>query len=113
MLTAAVRDLHRCHPGEFLTDVRTPCPDLWLNNPHLTALNEGDHEVQVVECHYPLIDLANEAPYHCLHGFIAFLNETLGLTIRPTVFAGDIHLSELEKHWHSQVREVTRRDLPF
>ena len=33
MLTAAVRDLHRAHPGEFLTDVRTSCPDLWLNNP--------------------------------------------------------------------------------
>ncbi|MCL4177400.1 MAG: hypothetical protein KJ072_06605 [Verrucomicrobia bacterium] len=113
MLTAAVRDLHRCHPGEFLTDVRTPCPDLWLYNPHLTALKEADPEVQVVECHYPLIDLANEAPYHCLHGFIAFLNEKLGLSIRPTVFGGDIHLSELEKSWHSQVREVTRRDLPF
>jgi hypothetical protein len=28
MLTAAVRDLHRAHPGEFLTDVRTSCPGL-------------------------------------------------------------------------------------
>ena len=26
MLTAAVRDLHRAHPGEFLTDVRTSFP---------------------------------------------------------------------------------------
>ena len=26
MLTAAVRDIHRAHPGEFLTDVRTSCP---------------------------------------------------------------------------------------
>ena len=24
MLTAAVRDLHACRPGQFLTDVRTP-----------------------------------------------------------------------------------------
>src|SRR6185295_5378352 len=38
MLTAAVRDLHACHPGEFLTDVRTSCADLWLNNPYLTPL---------------------------------------------------------------------------
>jgi hypothetical protein len=28
MLTAAVRDLHRAHPGELLADVRTSCPDL-------------------------------------------------------------------------------------
>ena len=42
MLTAAVRDLHRCHPGEFLTDVRTSCPELWHHNPHLTPLSEDD-----------------------------------------------------------------------
>ena len=47
MLTAAVRDLHRCHPGEFLTDVRTSCPDLWRHNPHLTPLSEDDPEVRV------------------------------------------------------------------
>lgn len=28
MLTAAVRDLHRTYPGEFITDVRTPFPGL-------------------------------------------------------------------------------------
>jgi hypothetical protein len=38
MLTAAVRDLHRCYPGRFLTDVRTSCSDLWIGNPHLTPL---------------------------------------------------------------------------
>ena len=32
-LTAAVRDLHKCYPDQFITDVRTPCPHLWENNP--------------------------------------------------------------------------------
>jgi len=36
MLTAAVRDLHACYQGKFLTDVRTPYPQLWENNPHIT-----------------------------------------------------------------------------
>src|SRR5690349_876674 len=31
MLTAAVRDLHRTFPGQFLTDVRTACGALWEN----------------------------------------------------------------------------------
>ena len=52
MLTAAVRDLHKCHPGQFLTDVRTPCPALWENNPHLTKLDE--QEAEVIECHLPV-----------------------------------------------------------
>lgn len=32
-LTAAVRDLHRTHPGRYLTDVRTPFQALWEHNP--------------------------------------------------------------------------------
>jgi ADP-heptose:LPS heptosyltransferase len=113
MLTAAVRDLHRCYPGEFQTDVRTSCPDLWENNPHLTTLADDDPEAQTLDCLYPLIDRCNEAPYHCLHGFIEFLNQRLGLAIKPTIFKGDIHLSAQEKAWYSQVREATREDIPF
>jgi hypothetical protein len=98
MLTAAVRDLHRAYPGEFVTDVRTSCPELWWNNPYLTPLPEGENGVEVVDCHYPLIHESNQAPWHFLHGFIDFLNRRLSLAIRPTAFRGDIHLSGEEKH---------------
>jgi len=113
MLTAAVRDLHCCYPGRFATDVRTACPELWENNPYLTPLSEADPGVELLECAYPLIDRCNEAPYHCLHGFIEFLNERLGLAVKPTIFKGDIHLSDLEKSWYSQVHELTGEDIPF
>lgn len=113
MLTAAVRDLHLCCPGEFLTDVRTPCPSLWENNPNLTPLSETDPGVEVIECQYPLIHKSNQAPYHFLHGFIEFLNERLGLQIKPSAFKGDIHISPLEKSWISQVHEFTGEDTPF
>jgi ADP-heptose:LPS heptosyltransferase len=97
MLTAAVRDLHRAHPGEFLTDVRTPFPSLWERNPYLTPLAEDDPDVKVVDCHYPLINRSNTTPCHFLHAFPAYLNEVLGTRIRVTEFKGDIHLSEEEK----------------
>jgi ADP-heptose:LPS heptosyltransferase len=97
MLTAAVRDLHRAYPGEFVTDVRTPCPDLWRNNPYLTPLDEAERGVETIDCHYPLIHESNQAPWHFLHGFIDFLNTKLSLAIRPTTFRGDVHLSEDEK----------------
>lgn len=113
MLTAAVRDLHAAYPGRFLTDVRTPCPALWENNPHLTALREQDADVELVNCHYPLIHRSNRAPYHFLHGFIEHLNDRLGLAIKPTLFRGDIHLSAREKSWISQIEEITRRRVPF
>jgi ADP-heptose:LPS heptosyltransferase len=113
MLTAAVRDLHLCYPGQYLTDVRTPCPQLWENNPYITPLLEGDLGVQVMECHYPLIHRSNQTPFHFLHGFIEYLNEQLGIAIKPTAFKGDIHVSPREKSWISQVQEITGNDTPF
>lgn len=113
MLTAAVRDLHRTHPGRFLTDVRTTGAPLWVNNPYITPLSENDPEVQQIDCHYPLINSCNEGTYHFIHGFIQYLGAELGVWIQPTQFKGDIHLAPAEKAWMSQVRELTREEIPF
>ena len=113
MLTAAIRDLHHSYPGAFLTDVRTFYPELWESNPYLTPLRETDPGVDTIECSYSLINHANRLPYHCLQGFIEFLNRRLRLAIRLTALRGDVHLSARERSWFSQVHEVTRRDLPF
>jgi ADP-heptose:LPS heptosyltransferase len=113
MLTAAVRDLHRAYPGEFLTDVRTPFPDLWAHNPFITALDENEPGVEVIECHYPLIHQSNTTPCHFLHGFPADLNEQLGLRIRVTAFKGDIYISEEEKAWFSKIESGTGSTEPF
>ena len=99
MLTAAVRDLHHWYPGQFATAVRTSCPALWENNPHITRLPDHEPQAETIDCTYPLIDRCNQTPYHCLHGFIEFLNERLHLSIKPTAFKGDIHLSRQEKAW--------------
>jgi ADP-heptose:LPS heptosyltransferase len=113
MLTAAVRDLHRAHPGEFITDVRTSCPALWEHNPYLTPLDENDPDVQVVDCHYPLIHQSNTTPAHFLHGFPAYLNRTLGLRIRVTDFCGDLHLSEEEQAWTAFVAATDDARVPY
>ena len=113
MLTAAVRDLHRNYPDQFMTDVRTPCPHLWEYNPYLTPLKKEDLEVETIQCEYPLIHQSNYSPYHFIFGFIEFLNERLGLKIRPTAFKGDIHLNDEEKSWISQVQEITGEDTIF
>lgn len=113
MLTAAVRDLHRAHPGEFLTDVRTPFPDLWSYNPHLTPIADDDPDAELVDCHYPLIHQSNNTPAHFLHGFPAFLNQRLGLRIRVTDFKGDIHLGDDERAWFERIAPFDPDSLPF
>ncbi|HYK53111.1 MAG TPA: glycosyltransferase family 9 protein [Candidatus Eremiobacteraceae bacterium] len=113
MLTAAVRDLHQTFPGAFLTDVRTPCPALWENNPHITRIPDDDRRAERIECHYPLIHRSNELPYHFVQAFSAFLGDRLGVRIDTTGFKGDIHLSQREKSWMSQVHEILGADMPF
>ena len=113
MLTAAVRDLHRCHPGLFLTDVRTSCPALWEHNPYLTRFDEADPEVEIIKCEYPLIHRSNQEPWHFLHGFVEFLSHRLEIPIHVTAFKGDIHISDDEKRWFSAVEEIKGDSQPF
>ena len=110
MLTAAVRDLKKAHGDRFLVDVRTSCGQLWENNPHLTPLDENDPEVQVIEAEYPLIHRSNTSPYHFIHGYRMHLEDVLGVQIPATDFKGDIHLSDDEKSWISQIEEMGIKD---
>ncbi len=113
MLTAAVRDLHRLHPHKYITDVRTSCPELWLHNPSISPLEESDSEVRQIDCHYPLIQKANQEPWHFLHGYAQFLGAQLGLNIHPTAFRGDIHLSAEERRQPSPVEELHGKIGPY
>ncbi len=113
MLTAALRDLHKAHPGKFTTDVRTSCPALWEHNPLITPIADDDAEAQVIECKYPLIHRSNVTPHHFIHAFIQDLSEKLGVPIPATEFKGDIYLADKEKRWMSQVMELTGADTPF
>src|SRR5262249_15381555 len=45
-------------------------------------------------------------PHHFIHGFIKYLEQRLDLPIPATELKGDIHLSEQEKGWMSQVEET-------
>ena len=113
MLTAAVRDLHKTFPGEYVTDVRTFSGALWENNPYITPLAEDDPEVRMIDCKYPLINQSNQRPFHFIHGFVEFLGEQLGVRVQPGAFRGDISLSPQEKSWMSQVQEITGESIPF
>lgn len=110
MLTAAVRDLKKAYGDQILIDVRTSCSHLWENNPHLTPLDENDPYVETIDAQYPLIHKSNTSPYHFIHGYRLFLEDRLGLSIPATDFKGDIHLSDREKSWISQIEEMGVKD---
>lgn len=113
MLTAAVRDLHLAYPGRFLTDVDTPCNQVWENNPYITPLTQDDPGVCVVPMHYPLINQSNQRPNHFIRGYTSYLEQQLGLSIPTTAFRGDIYLTDQEMGWMNQVEETFAHREPF
>lgn len=107
MMTSAVRDLHRAYKGEYMTDVRTSCPDLWECNHRIEYIVDGDPEAEVIEMKYPLVHQSNRLPYHFIHAFRMFLEDHLKRPIPQGAFCGDISLSKEERDWMSQVEEMT------
>lgn len=97
MLTAALRDLHHSYPARYETDVRTPFPALWKNNPYLSPLCESGNNVRILDCHYPLVNNSNNQSSHFLQGYIEYLNDSLDLNIRLSCFKGTIFLSSTER----------------
>jgi len=105
MLTAAVRDLKLSHP-EIEIDVDTGCSEIWENNPHLTR----GLKAEIIKADYPLIHESNEGQHHFIHAFRLFLEDKLNLRIKPTKFKGDIHISDEEKGWTSQIEDMGIKD---
>ena len=105
MLTAAVRDLQKAHPGKYTIKLDTSCGAIWENNPYISDF-PNDQADRLIKCDYPLIHQSNESPYHFIHGFRKHLEKELGVDIPAGKFKGDIHISKSEKHWYSQVEEL-------
>lgn len=113
MLTAAVRDLQWRHPSKFAVTVHTSAGALWEHNPHATFTETPQAEARVIKCDYPLIHRSNQEPWHFIHGFHQHLSGKLGVKVEPTAFKGDIHLSQDERNWMSQVQEITKEWVPY
>jgi ADP-heptose:LPS heptosyltransferase len=108
VLSAVIRDLHKCYPGRFLTDIRSCKDELFLNNPYLSRLSEDDPEVRIVQVENKYIQHVPHFAGHYIHGCAAEINDALGLNIQVGALKGDIHLSAAEK----QLRAVWAVEKP-
>jgi ADP-heptose:LPS heptosyltransferase/SAM-dependent methyltransferase len=118
VMTNAIRDLHLAHPGKFITDVRTPCPDIFANNPYITKLtyNEAEYnqintwfqshvgqtkmlgDIMCIDMQYPLIHQSGARGSHFSEGHREFLEQTLKIKISQTKIRPEIYLTDPEKN---------------
>jgi ADP-heptose:LPS heptosyltransferase/SAM-dependent methyltransferase len=130
VMTSAIRELHRNYPGKYEVDVRTPCNELFENNPHITKHNFSETDfnllngkfssvplsdmsvashtgrlgdILVIDMHYPLIHRSGKCGAHFSQGHTEWLEEVLGVKIQQDSIRPEFYLSQNERDWPSPV----------
>ena len=96
VLSAAIRDITRAHPGRYEIMMDVPQPAVFQANPHVSLFQRA-RNVRSVVAKYPLIGQSNQQRAHFMWGFIEYLNKELGTRAVLTEFRPDLHLTEHEK----------------
>lgn len=101
MLQLAVRELHKCYPNEFETDIVSPYPEITYKNPLLTKLIENgmkdpDAVILDVNYNYELAENKKGSGSHFSDGFITDINQKLGLNITKDHIYPSIYLDNEE-----------------
>lgn len=99
VMTCAIRALHKAYPGEYRTDVRSPCQDIFKYNPYIIPLNENDADTRVINMQYPEIHKSGQSGLHFADGHRLFLAEQIGKNIPQDGIKPDIFLSQDETQW--------------
>ena len=98
-LTAAIESLHLTYPGKYRTDVRTSCDSLFIGNPRITKLKEGDAEI--LDMNYTdLIRNSDDVPNSFLRGYCFDLGKKLGIPLELRTNRPRIYLSADEPTDH-------------
>jgi ADP-heptose:LPS heptosyltransferase len=100
--TRALGDLKESFP-DYKIDVRTPCPEIWYNNPRITPLKEDDPEVEIYTIGYDEINISGWNGLHFTDAFRHDLEKKLGVKIKKTGIRPEIWISDEEKSWFNQV----------
>jgi ADP-heptose:LPS heptosyltransferase/SAM-dependent methyltransferase len=130
VMTSAIRELHRNFPGKYEVDVRTPCNELFENNPHIKHHNFSETDfnilnskfsnvppsdmsidkhtgklgdILVIDMHYPIIHRSGKCGAHFSQGHTEWLEEVLGIKIQQDSIRPELYLSQNEREWPSPV----------
>lgn len=106
-LSAVPRELASQYPGEYQVAMDTPFQSLFDHNPHVVP---ADDDFEVIPCEYhrdtwESVNNSNQAPTHLITAYCQDVENSLGITLRPSKLAGDIHLSKDEWGWKSMPHE--------
>ncbi|NGX49320.1 MAG: hypothetical protein K940chlam5_00918 [Candidatus Anoxychlamydiales bacterium] len=100
--TRALADLKTTYP-RYQIDVRTPCAEIWENNPHLTPLKEEDPNVEIYTIGYDEINISGWEGLHFSDAFRHDIEKKLAVKINKTGIRPEVWISNEENSWFNQV----------
>lgn len=104
MLSGAIRDLQKQYPGRFNIGVRCPSwGEVFWHNPYIEGGN-GYTKPKHISVNCWAGSYGNDSG-HLLFEFHRRLGDALGLVIKPTRLAGDIHFNDTEKNEKPKIDE--------
>jgi ADP-heptose:LPS heptosyltransferase len=125
LMSIAIRSLHKAYPGKYISDVRSPCNDIFQNNPYVQHINVPDPaaankvieelkkderhppimlgDTKYIISHYPLIHISGMTGLPFADGHRMFLAQQLGIDIPRTGMKPDIFFSKGELSLPRQV----------
>lgn len=110
-MTAAVESLHQLYPGRYETAVTCAVPEVWQNNPNVSAgLSVGPNDVY--DLSYPAIDRSGSSAEPFLSGYVQELGFRLGIPMRLTVAHPVLYLTDEEKQ-HSPAWDLIGTGRPY
>ena len=102
VMTRAIKELNETFP-DYMIDVRTPCPQIFENNPRLISLKNDDPEVEKFNIEYPEIHNSGWSGIHFTEAFIRDVENKLNVKLQRSGMLPEIWISDLEKTWINQV----------
>lgn len=111
LMSGAIRDLHHFKPGMFQIAVNTWCPEIFENNPFVTALDKMPEGAKHVAVDVPTNNYSDDCP-HLITLYHRALAKALDLSHIPVArLAGDIRISGDERNWKPDF--LDRADQPY
>jgi len=122
-ITRALYDFCRAYP-DYQVDIRTPCPELFDNNPYTTELSEDDDGVEIYTITYDMIHQSGRMGIHFADAFRFDIEEKVNSDIKMVEKWGKIEIpmtglnpelffTDDEKSWFNQIHCDYYWDGPF
>lgn len=101
--TRTLSDLKKAYP-DYLVDMRSPCPAIFENNPHLMPLDDNDPDVERINVQYSEINECGWRQEHWTNAYRHDIEKKLKIKIQKTQILPELYVSDLEKSWIPQVQ---------